>query len=72
MVIAGLGLIFSIVGASFVKIKKKPTAYKKRLNIGNWMSIVLNSYCYFFVVQWMLPADSFLYLTRDLKMQRAH
>lgn len=29
MLIAGLGLIFSIVGASFVKIKTKPIAYKK-------------------------------------------
>jgi K(+)-stimulated pyrophosphate-energized sodium pump len=55
MVIAGLGLVFSIVGASFVKIKNETDSVQKALNIGNWTSIVLTAIATFFVVKWMLP-----------------
>lgn len=64
MVIAGLGLIFSIVGASFVRIKNETDSVQNALNIGNWMSIVLTAVATYFVVQWMLPADSF-HMVRD-------
>ncbi|QHS56017.1 sodium-translocating pyrophosphatase [Mucilaginibacter sp. 14171R-50] len=64
MVIAGLGLIFSIVGASMVKISKETDSVQKALNIGNWASIVLTAVATYFVVQWMLPADSF-HMLRD-------
>jgi K(+)-stimulated pyrophosphate-energized sodium pump len=64
MVIAGLGLIFSIVGASMVKISKETDSVQKALNLGNWASIVLTAIATYFVVQWMLPNDSF-HMLRD-------
>ncbi|MGN8070752.1 sodium-translocating pyrophosphatase [Mucilaginibacter sp. 22184] len=64
MVIAGLGLIFSIVGAAFVKIKNETDSVQKALNIGNWASIVLTAIATYFVVQWMLPAGEF-HMSRD-------
>jgi K(+)-stimulated pyrophosphate-energized sodium pump len=64
MVIAGLGLVFSIVGAAFVRIKKETDSVQNALNIGNWMSIILTAIATYFVVQWMLPADSF-HMIRD-------
>jgi K(+)-stimulated pyrophosphate-energized sodium pump len=64
MVIAGLGLIFSIVGASMVKIKNETDSVQKALNIGNWTSIILTAIATYFVVQWMLPNDSF-HMVRD-------
>jgi K(+)-stimulated pyrophosphate-energized sodium pump len=65
MVIAGMGLIFSIIGASFVKIKNETDSVQKALNIGNWTSIILTAIATYFVVQWMLPEGEF-HMTRDL------
>jgi K(+)-stimulated pyrophosphate-energized sodium pump len=64
MVIAGLGLIFSIVGAAFVRIKKETDSVQTALNIGNWASIVLTAIATYFLVNWMLPDDSF-HMLRD-------
>ncbi|WP_419699395.1 sodium-translocating pyrophosphatase [Mucilaginibacter sp. NFX135] len=64
MVIAGLGLIFSIVGAAFVKIKNETDSVQKALNMGNWASIILTAIATYFVVQWMLPAGEF-HMSRD-------
>jgi len=64
MVTAGLGLIFSIVGAAFVKIKNETDSVQKALNIGNWASIILTAIATYFVVQWMFPADD-LHMIRD-------
>ncbi|WP_345950951.1 sodium-translocating pyrophosphatase [Mucilaginibacter sp. PAMB04274] len=64
MVIAGLGLLFSIISASFVRIKNETDSVQKALNIGNWSSIFLTAIATFFVVQWMLPEGSF-HLVRD-------
>ncbi|SDP17168.1 K(+)-stimulated pyrophosphate-energized sodium pump [Mucilaginibacter sp. OK268] len=64
MVIAGLGLIFSIVGAAFVKIKNETDSVQKALNMGNWASIILTAIATYFVVQWMLPAGEF-HMVRD-------
>jgi K(+)-stimulated pyrophosphate-energized sodium pump len=64
MVIAGLGLIFSIIGASLVKISKETDSVQRALNIGNWASILLTAVATYFVVQWMLPNDSF-HMVRD-------
>jgi len=64
MVIAGLGLIFSIVGASFVKIKKETDSVQNALNIGNWTSIVLTAIATYFAVVWILP-DGPMHLIRD-------
>jgi K(+)-stimulated pyrophosphate-energized sodium pump len=65
MVIAGLGLVFSLVGASFVRIKNETDSVQKALNFGNWASILFTAVATYFVVKWMLP-DGNLYLTRDL------
>ena len=64
MVTAGLGLIFSIVGAAFVRIKKETDSVQNALNIGNWLSIILTAIATYFVVQWMLPGDNF-HMLRD-------
>src|SRR5476651_536252 len=64
MVIAGLGIVFSIVGAAFVKIKNETDSVQKALNIGNWTSILLTAIATYFVVQWMLPNGEF-HMMRD-------
>jgi K(+)-stimulated pyrophosphate-energized sodium pump len=66
MVIAGLGLIFSIVGASFVRIKSETSSVQKALNIGNWTSIILTAIATIFLVNWMLPDDTFHMLRDEL------
>jgi len=65
MVIAGTGLLFSIVGTAFVKIKNETDSVQKALNIGNWASIILTAIATYFVVQWMLPAGEFHMLRDD-------
>lgn len=55
MLIAGLGLIFSIVGAAFVKIKEETDSVQKALNMGNWISILLTAIAAYFAVQWLMP-----------------
>jgi K(+)-stimulated pyrophosphate-energized sodium pump len=64
MVIAGLGLIFSIVGAALVRIKNETDSVQKALNIGNWASIIFTAIATYFVVQWMLPMGEF-HMVRD-------
>lgn len=55
MLIAGLGLIFSIVGTWFVRIKKETDSVQTALNIGNWSSIVLTAIASYFAVHYLLP-----------------
>jgi K(+)-stimulated pyrophosphate-energized sodium pump len=58
MAIAGFGIIISIIGTFFVKIKSndaKEAQVQKALNIGNWTSIVLVAIACFVLVKWMLP-----------------
>ncbi|MEH6307300.1 sodium-translocating pyrophosphatase [Olivibacter sp. CPCC 100613] len=55
MLIAGLGLLFSIIGASLVKISNENGNVQKALNTGNWTSIVLTAIASFFAVNWLLP-----------------
>ena len=55
MLIAGLGLIFSIVASLFVKIKKETDSVQSALNMGNWLSIVLTAIASYFAVRWLLP-----------------
>lgn len=55
MLIAGLGLILSIVATAFVKIRKETDSVQNALNMGNWSSIVLTAIVSFFAVNWMLP-----------------
>lgn len=55
MLIAGLGLVFSIVGTWFVKIKNETDSVQNALNIGNWSSIVLTAIASYFAVTMLLP-----------------
>ena len=60
VVIAGIGIIFSIIGTFFVKVSDKDaneSAVQKALNIGNWASIILTLVASYFIIQWMLPAE---------------
>lgn len=55
MLLAGLGIIFSIIGMVFVKVKDDKGDVQKALNMGNWSSVVLTAIASFFLVNWMLP-----------------
>ncbi|MBS1795868.1 MAG: sodium-translocating pyrophosphatase [Acidobacteria bacterium] len=56
MLIAGLGIIFSIIGCSLVRISDDKGNVQKALNIGNWTSVVITTVACYFIVMWMLPA----------------
>jgi len=55
MMIAGLGLLFSIVGTWFVRIKNETDSVQKALNIGNWSSIIFTAIASYFAVTYLLP-----------------
>ncbi|MBL7932234.1 MAG: sodium-translocating pyrophosphatase [Bacteroidia bacterium] len=55
MVIAGLGIIFSIIGTFFVRVKGEKDSVQNALNLGNWSSIILTVVACYFLVNWMLP-----------------
>jgi K(+)-stimulated pyrophosphate-energized sodium pump len=59
LLIAGLGIVFSMIGTLFVKVKEEGASEAKvqnALNMGNWGSIILTLIASYFVIQWMLPA----------------
>lgn len=64
MMIAGVGVLFSIVGTFFVKISENAGlhthAVQKALNMGNWGSIVLTAIACYFLVNWILPEQLLL------------
>ncbi len=55
MVLAGLGIVFSIMGMAFVTIKDDKGDVQKALNMGNWSSIIFTGIASFFIVKHMLP-----------------
>ena len=57
LTIAGLGLVFSIIGTWFVKISSEDGSVQGALNLGNWLSIVLTVFASYFLTQWMLPNE---------------
>ncbi len=57
MLIAGLGIIFSIVSFFLVRINKDTDSVMAALNRGNIFSILLTAAASFFVIRWMFPAD---------------
>ena len=65
MLIAGLGLILSIVATAFVRISKETDSVQNALNMGNWSSIILTAIVSFFAVKWMLPAGE-MFMSRDM------
>lgn len=58
--IAGIGIIFSIIGTVFVRITNenaREPEVQRALNMGNWSSILLTAIASFFAIRWMLPAE---------------
>ncbi len=64
MVIAGAGLVFSIIGCAMVRVKEDGDV-QKALNIGNWTSIILTVIASYFIIDWLLPAG-------EMVMQRGN
>jgi K(+)-stimulated pyrophosphate-energized sodium pump len=62
--IAGLGLMFSIVGTFFVRINQEKDSVQAALNKGNWISIVLTVAASYFLIDYLLPAGD-LIMERD-------
>jgi len=65
ILIAGLGIIFSIIGMLLVRVKDNAEAssdtVQRALNLGNWASIVITGIACFPVIQWMLPDNMGMY-----------
>jgi K(+)-stimulated pyrophosphate-energized sodium pump len=55
MVIAGVGIIASIIGTMLVKISSETGNVQKALNLGNWTSIILVVIASYPIVLWLLP-----------------
>lgn len=75
MMIAGVGILFSIIGTFFVRISDtvgiNTDNVQKALNMGNWGSIILTAIASIFLVKYLLPQESF-YLIRDYVDQDAN
>ncbi|HEY9840314.1 MAG TPA: sodium-translocating pyrophosphatase [Candidatus Obscuribacterales bacterium] len=57
MVIAGMGIIFSVIGCAMVRISDDKGDVQQALNLGNWTSVLLTTIACFFLVKWMLPEN---------------
>ena len=58
VVIAGVGILASIIGTLFVKISDnnaKEAKVQAALDIGNWASIIITLIASYFLIDWMLP-----------------
>ncbi|WP_027376230.1 sodium-translocating pyrophosphatase [Kaistella palustris] len=59
MLIAGTGIIYSIIGTLFVKIAEQTeldtAPVQNALNLGNWGSIVLTAISSYFLVNYLMP-----------------
>ena len=59
MLIAGTGIIFSIIGTLFVRINdnedSSTSSVQNALNLGNWGSIVITAISSYFLVNYLLP-----------------
>ena len=58
IVIAGVGILASIIGTFFVSIKNneaKESQVQKALDTGNWAAIILTLIASWFLIDWMLP-----------------
>jgi len=58
VVIAGVGILASIIGTFLVKIKNndaREPQVQKALDTGNWTAIILTLIASYFLIDWMLP-----------------
>ncbi len=64
MLIAGVGIVLSIIGTLFVRVSDSvgagTSAVQKALNMGNWGSIVLTAVACYFLVNYLLPETMML------------
>lgn len=60
MVIAGLGLVFSIISMAFVRISNENSSVQQALNIGNWSSMIFVVIASYPLCMWMLPESMIL------------
>ena len=59
LIIAGAGILFSIIGTFFIRIKDndaKEAQVQSALNAGNWSSIILTAVGSYFIIDLLLPA----------------
>lgn len=74
MLIAGIGIIFSIIGSFFVRISEtagvSTAVVQKALNMGNWGSIILTLAASYFLCDYILP-DGALYI-RGFEFTKQH
>lgn len=57
MLIAGLGLFFSMIATIFVRIDKETDSVQRALNVGNWSSIIMTAIAAYFAVHFLLPEE---------------
>ena len=71
MLIAGTGIVLSMIGTLFVRISESAglstKAVQNALNMGNWGSIVLTAICSYFLVTYLMPDDMVL---RDIHFSK--
>jgi K(+)-stimulated pyrophosphate-energized sodium pump len=64
MLIAGVGILFSIIGTLFVRISESAgintATVQRALNMGNWGSMILTAIAAAFLVNWLLPEQMIL------------
>ncbi len=60
VVIAGIGIVLSIIGMNFVSVKDDNAdgkAVQGALNRGNWIALILTAVASYFLIKWMLPEN---------------
>ena len=60
IMIAGVGVLASIIGTFLVGIKNndaKESQVQKALDLGNWAAIIITLIASYFLIDWMLPAQ---------------
>jgi K(+)-stimulated pyrophosphate-energized sodium pump len=56
MFIAGLGIVFSLIGMLFIRVKEGGNV-QAALNLGNWISVALTAVGAYFAIQWLMPEN---------------
>ena len=65
MMVAGFGLLASIVGTWFVRIKEGGSV-QGALNLGNWLSIAITAVGAYFIAKWILPEQMTMIKTGEI------
>src|SRR5690625_6212693 len=63
IVIAGVGIIASIIGTFLVRTNKSDASeadVQRVLNLGNWSAIIITAVVTFFLIIWMLPLTIYM------------